>query len=394
MSNVLLNNNERYELDNHNIYKIKFSDYFFPYFLCNDTSMEFLKPLFQIDNVDIFIIVCDETIESLYARKVCDEIRKNDYQCYILTVKSGESNKNFRTIGTSMEKALKLKITRRSCVIGLGGGLCGNIAGLMSVLLFRGIRLVHIPTSLMAILDSVLSLKQAINSIHGKNLIGAFHVPAMVLANIHFLETLPRDEIVSGLCEVVKNALAIVPETIDYLSKFDGDLSALDFHYLIDLSIKAKLKVMENDPFEKKEGLVLEYGHTIGHAIEMALKGQLNHGKAVGLGMICAAKISSRLGLLSRSEVDLHEKLLNCIGAPISIPFRLLVEDIMSILKFDNKRGYLNCDDGNIHLILLEKIGQPLLFNGSVLCAVPENVIRSGIKEILLDKCSKAYKIK
>lgn len=386
MMNTLFNNKMKYVVDDqYHTYEIRIGDYAFPYFLCDDSSMEFLKPLFQMDNVDIFIIVCEKNIEKLYAQTICDEIRSKNYQSIILTIEGGESNKNLRTLDDLFEKALARKITRRSCIIGLGGGLCGNVAGLMSALLFRGIRLVHIPTSLMAILDSVLSLKQAINSVHGKNLIGAFHIPTMVIANIRFLDSIPQGEIIGGLCEIVKNALAIVPESIDYLSgiNFLDNVSLLDYRFLIDLSIRAKLKVMENDPFEKKEGLILEYGHTIGHAIELDLKGQINHGKAVGLGMICAAKISNRLGFLTKTDVELHEKLLNSIGAPIRIPFHNSVEGIMSILRFDNKRGYLNCDDGMVHLILLEKIGKPILNNGSLLTAVPENVVRYGLNEIL-----------
>ena len=384
MQNALLSDVKKYEPANENdTYEIKFKNYSFPYFLCNDTSMKYLKPLFQMD-VDIFIIVCDEIIADIYAQKICDEIRRNNYQCFILRINSGESNKNLRTLENLMESALSLKITRRSCIIGLGGGLCGNIAGLMSVLLFRGIRLVHIPTSLMAALDSVISLKQAINSVKGKNLIGAFHIPDMVITNIRFLETLPQEEIVSGLCEIVKNALAIVPETIDYLYKaeeFNG-FTTPNYNYLIDLGIKAKLKVMEDDPFEKKAGLVLEYGHTIGHAIELALKGKINHGKAIGLGMICAAEISKLMGFLTKTEVELHEELLDNIGAPIRMPFDTSVEEVMKILKYDNKRGYRSCDDGMIQLILLEKIGKPLFANESLLVATPENIIRQGLKRI------------
>jgi 3-dehydroquinate synthetase len=388
MLNLLSNSKKKYEVDNSDMkYEIRFGDYSFPYFLCNDPSTEFLKPLFQMVDVDIFIIVCDEKIAALYAQKISAEIRKNNFQCFVLTIRSGELNKNLQALECLMEKALQLKITRRSCVIGLGGGLCGNIAGLMSVLLFRGIRLVHIPTSLMAILDSVISLKQAINSRCGKNLIGAFQIPEMVIANIDFLASLPQAELVSGLCEIVKNALAIVPETIGYLSQVGevDNLATLNYHYLIDLGIKAKLTVMKDDPFEKKEGLVLEYGHTIGHAIELALNGRMNHGKAVGLGMICAAQIANFLGFLTKTDVELHEKLLKKIGAPLRITQHLSVEEIMSVLKFDNKRGYLNQADGKVHLVLLEKIGKPLAVNGSILTAVPENVVRQGLNKILMD---------
>ncbi|HEY8464062.1 MAG TPA: iron-containing alcohol dehydrogenase [Bacillota bacterium] len=385
MLNLLPKSKEKYTMDiTNNEYEIRFGAYSFPYFLCNDASTEFLEPLFQMVDVDIFIIVCDQTIGALYAPQIAAAIRKNNYQCFVLTIKSGESNKNLKTLEELLEKALELKVTRSSCIIGLGGGLCGNIAGLMSVLLFRGIRLVHIPTSLMAILDSVISLKQAINSVHGKNLIGAYQVPVMVIANINFLKTLPRAEIVSGLCEIVKNALAIVPETIDYLMQLGelGSLTELNYNYLIDLGIKAKLTVMQNDPFEKNEGLVLEYGHTIGHAIELALNGQINHGQAVGLGMISAAQIASLLGFLTEAEVDLHETLLKKIGAPLRITGHLAIEDIMSVLRFDNKRGYLKHDQGKIHLILLEKIGKPLAVNGSILTAVPENVVCEGLQRV------------
>ncbi|MCX7747711.1 MAG: 2-deoxy-scyllo-inosose synthase [Clostridia bacterium] len=366
-------------------YEIKFGQYTYPYHLVNGISREFVKPLLELEGVDSFVIVCDEKVERLYAQKVKKEIQAY-YTCHIISFHCGEPNKNLKVLEQLIEKVLELRITRRTCIVGFGGGICGNMAGMLSAMLFRGIKFVHIPTSLMAMLDSVLSLKQAINSSYGKNLIGFFHTPDMVLANIEFLKTLPKAEIVSGMCEVVKNALTIIPERIEELCNLCNAQSAYSFKeykFFIDISIKAKMAVMKEDPFEKEQGLILEYGHTIGHAIELASKGSISHGEAVGLGMLCAAEVSHKMGFLTEADVVLHTDLLKKIGAITRIPEELKLESILSVMRFDNKRGYLSSEKGKFHMIILEKIGKPLMNNGSLLTSVPEEIVKHALKKLM-----------
>ncbi len=366
-------------------YNIRFGENSFKYFLYSNELNDCTRLLNGLNDIESVVIISDKNVGNIYGQWLVKQIEK-EYKCDLILFECTEKNKNLAGLQQLIEKVLSLKATRRTCIIGLGGGICGNMSGMVAALLFRGIKFVHIPTSLMAVLDSVLSLKQAINSDLGKNLIGTFYMPEMVITSTQFLSTLPNKEVISGLCEVIKNSLTIVPETITRLS---GMLSSeciytqQDFRYFIDMSIQAKEQVMKNDPFEKNEALILEYGHTIGHAIELADAGGISHGEAVGLGMLCAARISHTLGYLSEEEVYLHKELLEKAGAPTTIPLHIDSDTILSIMKFDNKRGYISSGTGTMQLVLLDSIGKPLKDqNGALLTLVPEEIVRQEIKKM------------
>lgn len=365
-------------------YDIQFGDKSFKYYLYNGDLENCIENLFNLEGVDSFVVICDKNVGSLYSQNIVNQIQKK-YKCELLTFECTEKHKNLKVLEELIEKVLSLKATRRTCIIGLGGGICGNMSGMVAALLFRGIKFVHIPTTLMAILDSVLSLKQAINSSMGKNLIGVFHTPEMVITNIDFLKTLSHNEIISGMCEVIKNALTILPDSIEKLSGMlnsECNYTSQDYNYFIEMSIKAKTLVMKNDPFEKHNALILEYGHTIGHAIELASDGKISHGKAIGLGMLCAAEVSRMLGYLSYDEVCLHRVLLEKAGASAKIDSSIDPDTIVSIMKYDNKRGYINNENGSIHMVLLDSIGKPLINRGKLLTAVPDTVVRQAITKM------------
>ncbi|RCX11134.1 3-dehydroquinate synthase [Anaerobacterium chartisolvens] len=370
--------------NNHRLYEIEFGSQIYKYYLYTFIDEEYITHISEIEDAESFFIICDKNIEQIYGQKLLRTIGRY-YKCNLISFECEERNKNLKILEELIERVLEKKATRRTCIIALGGGICGNMAGMVAALLFRGIKFIHIPTSLMAVLDSVLSLKQAINSGRGKNLIGTFYRPEMVISSMDFLITLPEREIVSGLCEVVKNSLTILPDSIDGI--FDtlnknSDYSKEDYLYFVDLSIKAKTHVMRDDPYEKHDALILEYGHTIGHAIELSTNGAITHGEAVGLGMLCAAEISRELGYLSKDDVELHKVLLEKAGAPVKIPGYLKPEAILSIMKFDNKRGYLSSQKGIFHMVLLEKIGKPLFNGEKILTPVPEDLARHAISKL------------
>ncbi|MBN2353519.1 MAG: iron-containing alcohol dehydrogenase [Spirochaetales bacterium] len=362
------------------IYEIRFGDVAFQYHLYGGGLDYCIVQLRSLKDVDSFVVIGDKNVESV-GRKIVDRLQ-GKYHSSLLTFECTEKNKNLQMLESLIDKVIKLKATRKTCIIGLGGGISGNMSGMVAALMFRGIRFVHIPTTLLAISDSVLSLKQAINSNSGKNLIGLFHAPEMVIANIDFLQSLPKKEVVSGVCEVIKNALTILPETIETLEGLldpESKYSEEDYRYFITMSIEAKTLVMRNDPYEKHEALILEYGHTIGHAIELSDAGNITHGEAIGLGMLCAADISRMLGYLSDKDVQLHRALLSKAGAAGAIPRHIDPETILSIMKYDNKRGYVENDGGTFHLVLLESIGKPLKNGEKPLTPVPDEIIRKAV---------------
>lgn len=366
-------------------YNIRFGNNSFKYFLYNNELNDCTRLLNELNDIESFVIIADKNVADICGQSLVEQISK-EYKCDLILFECTEKNKSLDGLQQLIEKVLLLKATRRTCIIGLGGGICGNISGMVASLLFRGLKFVHIPTTLMAILDSVLSLKQAINSKLGKNLIGTFYTPDMVITSTQFLSTLPNKEVISGLCEVIKNSLTILPETITRLLDMLNSeciYSWQDYRYFIDMSIQAKEQVMKNDPFEINEGLILEYGHTIGHAIELADARGISHGEAVGLGMLCAARISHTLGYLSEQEVYLHKELLEKAGAPTIIPAHIDSDTIMSIMKFDNKRGYISNMPDTVQLLLLGSIGKPLKNqNGALITLVPEEIVIQEIKKM------------
>lgn len=338
-------------------------------------------------DADRFVIVADAGLSE----KQIDEIARCAGEAApttVLSVLADEKAKSLDVVNSLAEQLIPTGVTRRSVIIALGGGLVGNMAGLLSALVFRGLRLVHVPTTLLAMSDSVLSLKQAVNSSVGKNHLGTFHAPAFVWNHLDFLDTLPADEIRSALCEMIKNVLGIVPDRYDAVAarlRADAQYTPEDIAWFIDLCVDAKSAVMRDDLHERGDALVLEYGHTIGHAAELLTGGELRHGYAIGLGMLAAARIARELGLLTAQEEAAHRELLVLGGAPTVLPAGVTLEGVLRIIALDNKRGYVKGTAGTRDLILLEGLGKPHRPAGAQITQVPEAVVRLGIESIIAE---------
>lgn len=325
--------------------------------------------------VDRFAVVTEPGVPSHFAEELVERISSDVAEAVLLRFPPGERGKTVAAVNHLAEHALRSGLTRRSGVVAFGGGLAGNVAGLLAALLFRGIRLVHAPTTLLAMSDSVLSLKQAVNSEVGKNHIGTFHTPEFVWNNLTYLESLPSDEIRGAVCEAIKNVLVISPERLDELAGTldpGGAYTADDFRRIIDICVEAKTSVMRADPYEKGDALVLEYGHTIGHAVELLSEGRMTHGLAVGVGMLAAARVARLLGVLDAESERTHWELLELNGAPTVLPAGVEPRHVLELARLDNKRGYLRQRPGHRDMLLLEGIGHPLRYGGSLLTQVPE----------------------
>ncbi|MEU8844172.1 2-deoxy-scyllo-inosose synthase [Streptomyces roseus] len=335
-------------------------------------------------DADRFVIVADtgltqDQIDSI--ARCAGEVAPTS----VLTAVADEKAKSLDVVTALAERLIPTGITRRSVVIALGGGLVGNMAGLLSALVFRGIRLVHVPTTLLAMSDSVLSLKQAVNTSVGKNHLGTFYAPVFVWNHLDFLRTLPADEIRSALCEMIKNVLGIVPDRYDEVAarlRSDAQYTPEDFAWFIDLCVEAKCAVMRDDKTERGDALILEYGHTIGHAAELLTGGELRHGYAIGLGMLAVARIARELGLLTAEDEAAHRTLLALNGAPTVLPAGVTVEAVMRTIALDNKRGYVKATAGTRDLILLEGLGKPHRPGGAQITQVPEAIVRLGVESI------------
>jgi 3-dehydroquinate synthetase len=337
----------------------------YPYYYGLDCIPEILQEL-QALEAGMFIVVTDDTVLRLHGDALLPGLRALG-RCEVLSHRPGESAKMASQLVQALETTLKAGATRRTVVVTFGGGVPGNWGGLVAALLFRGVRLVHIPTTTIAAMDSVLSTKQAINSSVGKNHIGTYLAPRAVFTDVRFLMTLPERELLSGLCEAAKNCLTIEPKALPDLHRLlaKGTLNTPEaLLWMLDVSIEAKMRVTVCDTREQSTGLILEYGHTVGHALELAdyrRRGTegLSHGASVAFGMVVAAHLSRERGWLSREAVELHETLAAELGAPVRLPSWLSVDEVMDVVRRDNKRGYLPVAADSVAFVLLREIGQP-----------------------------------
>ncbi len=369
---------------------ISFGDHRYPYYVRSGPNAwpELLRHL-QALHADHFVLVTDASLPPVLVEEAVMWVAQIS-SCTVLTFAGGERAKTLSTIEELAQEALLAGVSRRSCILALGGGLVGNMAGLLAALLFRGIRFVHLPTTLLAMSDSVLSLKQAVNSPLGKNHLGTFYAPELVWNNLDYLNWLPIREIQSALCELIKNVLAICPQRYHELLSLlnpTGVYYPEQYLHFIELCVDAKCTVMQEDPQEKHDALVLEYGHTIGHALEWLAQerlpeGCLPHGFAVGLGMLVEARISRLMGLLSTEDEHAHLELLQQNGAPTLIPPAFSAQAVVAALAQDNKRGYLPVQHGTYAMVLLEQLGKPHRNEGTLLTPVPANQVAAAMTSL------------
>ncbi|MDV9194450.1 2-deoxy-scyllo-inosose synthase [Streptomyces sp. Wh19] len=347
-----------------------------------ESWVDLRRALTRLD-ADRFVVVADSGLPATTVAEAEAQLSRVA-PTIVLSADATEKTKTLETVNTLAEQTIRVGATRQSIVVGLGGGLVGNVAGLLAGLVFRGIRLVHLPTTLLAMSDSTLSLKQGVNSRQGKNHIGVFHPPVLVWNHLDFLRTLAPEEVRSALCETVKNVLAITPERYDELARLlrtDARYADVDLAAFIDLCIDAKTAVMAEDHREKQSALVLEYGHTVGHAIELLSDGTVHHGFAIGLGMLAAARMSRELGGLDGADEAAHHELLDRNGALTSLG-GFDTDDVLRLIRLDNKRGYVRPRTGACDFVLLDGLGRPRITNGSMITQVDEDTVRVGIASI------------
>ena len=344
-----------------------------------------LRQLLAGLDADRFVLVTDRKVPVRHAARMRAAVAAVA-PCTQVAITGREHAKTLATVAGLADAAIGAGVTRASVIIGFGGGLAGNVAGLLAALLFRGIRLVHVPTTLLAMSDSVLSLKQAVNTTEGKNQLGTFHAPAFVWADLGYTKSLPPVEVRSALCELVKNVLAIAPERYDWAAarlRPDAGYTTWELAEFTEFCVDAKQKVMAGDPRETGPGLVLEYGHTIGHAVELLTPGGLPHGLAVSLGILAAARIARELGYLTAADQHAHQVLLTRAGAPGLLPYRIPAKDVLRALHADNKRGYRHPQPGTVDMILLDALGSVHLDGGTCLTHVPDLTAARAITQLM-----------
>jgi len=358
-----------------------------PFLIGCDCFQDIASYISNFENDKIFIFT-DTKVKDLYANKFADILNVTfGINTIIIIMEEGEISKNAKTVYKSIEEFFHFGVTRSSILLTLGGGVVGNTGGLIASLLFRGIRLMHFPTTLLSIHDSVTSIKQAVNyKLTMKNTIGTYYYPTVIFTDLHVLKTLPDNHLKSGVFELIKNGLILGGDHLDFLYDFLPEYKNADMATLekaIKLGIEAKQSLLRIDPFEKNEAIIFEYGHTVGHAIELASNGLLSHGESVGLGIKCAALVSNKMNYLSYGDYITHNNLINLIDdySLSDIPFS--TDNLLELIMNDNKKGYIDTNNGKIPMILLREIGKTVGdSNSRYLTLVPLLLLRDSIEEI------------
>ena len=304
-------------------------------------------------------IVTNTTVAPLYLQKLAKPLRDAGVGVIEIILPDGEAYKNSDTLNLIYDALLQNRCERSTTLIALGGGVIGDLTGYAAATYLRGVPFIQIPTTLLSQVDSSVGGKTGINHPLGKNMIGAFYQPKLVLADIETLQTLPQRELSAGIAEVVKYGLIRDAEFFDWLETNMHKLMALDeavAGYAIYRSCKNKAEVVAADEHEAGERALLNLGHTFGHAIENAMGyGVWLHGEAVAAGTMLAADLSQRLGWLKVAQVQRIAALLSASGLPVQAP-ALGVEKYLDLMGLDKK-----VQDGKIRLVLQQGIGKAVI---------------------------------
>ena len=284
------------------------------------------------------IVVTDENVAKFHAESVMASLRKQGFSPNLLTIPAGESYKNLETIQDLWHGFLEHGLDRKSTVIALGGGVIGDLAGFAASTYMRGINWVCVPTTLLSMVDASLGGKTGFDLPEGKNLIGSFYPPKLVLADPQVLKALPEAEFLSGLAEVVKHGIISNPELFDLCAR-GLDCVKAELEQVVKHAMAVKIKIIEDDPYERGFRAALNLGHTVGHAVELVSKFELRHGEAVAIGMVTEARLAERLNVANNGLSNTMSKVLSTLGLPIQIPRELSREEIICAMKMDKKKN-------------------------------------------------------
>lgn len=318
------------------------------------------------------LIVTNETVAPLYLDRIKRTLE--GYNVHSVILPDGEKHKTLAVLETLFNKLLELRFDRNCTLIALGGGVIGDMTGFAAASYQRGVSFVQIPTTLLSQVDSSVGGKTGVNHPLGKNMIGAFHQPQAVIADIETLYTLDDRQLKAGVAEVIKYGLLIDKPFFDWLrdnmeALLNRDPGALI--YAIEHSCQTKANIVANDEREKGQRALLNLGHTFGHAIETGMGyGNWLHGEAVAVGMCMAADLSSRLGWISEAERRAVSEMITQAGLPTRAPEQIDEQQFLNLMAQDKK-----VRDHTLNLVLFKSIGETVLSND-----FPEESLRETIR--------------
>jgi 3-dehydroquinate synthase len=320
------------------------------------------------------VIITDTIVKGLYVDYLNRGLRNAGFKVTLLEVPAGEKYKTLETAAGLYDKLTGAFVERATPLLALGGGVIGDLAGFVAATYMRGLPLVQLPTTLLAMVDSSIGGKTAVDRGRLKNIVGAFYQPRMVVADIGTLSTLRENELANGLAEVIKSA-AIRSASLFRFLEINLDKARERYPEVLEDMVletaRIKAEIVEKD--EKEEGLreILNFGHTVGHAIEAVSGFGLKHGQAVAIGMMAAARISCRMGILDEREFARLEAVIRQAGLPVALP-ELDGEKVIEVMRHDKK-----VRNDKIRFVLLKTIGNAF---------ISDEVEPSLVREVLVDR--------
>lgn len=340
------------------------------------------------------VIVSNAKIFRLYGEIVKKSLEKTGLEAFVFLMKDGEKHKNLRSFENLLKFIGKNKLVRTDAIVALGGGVVGDLAGFASAVYLRGIAFLQIPTTLLAMIDSSVGGKTGVNSDFGKNLVGAFHQPNGVLIDTETLKTLPNRELIAGFCEAVKHGAIsnrrLFDQTADFLENYppknfrknfsdDKFLSKLENLLAAQVGFKAEIVMNDEreaaDRIDAKSRKILNFGHTLGHALEKVTDYKyFKHGEAVGYGILFASELSKMLEILDGNELKLLNGVFHNIG---SLPKteNIEIEKVVQAFSFDKKNI-----GQTLQWILLKRIGEPIILSNK---EISQKSLKESLKKIL-----------
>ena len=308
------------------------------------------------------LIICDTKVPKKKLNILKNKIKSN--QKIVHYFNANEKNKNLKNINLILNKLFKFNFNRNDCIVSLGGGITGDVSGFAASIYKRGLKFINIPSTLLAQVDSSIGGKTGVNNRYGKNLIGSFMQPDLVISDINILKSLPKREIICGYGEILKHSIIDSRNTFNYINKHFNKIIKLKSPFIekaITASCKTKQKIVEKDEKERNLRKILNLGHTFAHAYEAALSysKKLNHGEAVILGIISSAKFSFQNNLINKKDYEQITNHISNLKIKIDLKHYFKKQDVNLIIK------YMKSDKKNnsskINLILIKNIGKIIL---------------------------------
>jgi len=320
-----------------------------------------------------YAIISDATVAELYGGGVVAAMRSAGLDAELVRFPAGEASKTREQWARLTDELLALRLGRDGCVIALGGGVTGDLAGFVAATYMRGIPFVQVPTTLLAMIDAAVGGKTGVDTPAGKNLVGAFHQPKTVLVDPRVLQTLPAAEVRSGLAEAVKHAAIADARHFDALAAAASALCEADAEALapvIARSIEIKAGVVGADPFEAGPRKALNFGHTIGHALETLSDYGMAHGYAVAAGMVAEAELGEAVGFTERGTAERLRELLRGLGLPTGLPAGAEPSAVLEVARSDKKAR-----EARTEYTLLARIGEVARSGGKWTHPLPEDLV-------------------